>query len=970
MTCLYRHMAVAILTLGAGQVYAQQAVATTSEVSDTDANALLARPVSLHVKNATLRQAVDELTDNAKVVIAYQSELADATGRSVTLSVDRQPMGVVLSQILEGTKFRVIVTGPNALALKWVTRSADVMQQGVGTVIGHVYDAKSKAPLRGVKVELDNQSHGESDAKGEYRISGVSAGEHVVSVKLLGYVRATRPVKVSENGTITLDIGLEPTARALEQVVVTGTVIPTEMKAVPNAMTVITAKDIEQRGITHIDQLFRGDVPGLFAVNLGSFSPLGQVLMFSRGATSLGNGTEATKPIKTYVDGVELADPSYLSQIDPRSIERIEILNGPQASTIYGSGALNGVMQIFTKRGSSARPQVTVSLLPGFVQNNYSRSVTSQQDHSMQINGTEGRFSYNAGGSFNYMGPWTPAVQQTITSGFGGGRVQSKQFTVDVSARLTTTVNHQRGDPVEGRTHYVEDGFYSFQGIGTVGLARPDDYTLRGQTLGLTIGYTPTSWWSHEVVIGSDAADIDQRSTAPQYQSQSDTSSFLHQSTDHRTTLRYSTTVQAPLSTWSQLIVSGGVDGWQDITTSFDVRAMSLTGTIVPISQPAIARQPGHNTGAFVQAQWHVRDALFLTYGVRAEWNPNYGDEAQPNYSPRYGVSYVHDVNTPMGVLTAKIRGSYGKSTQPPTVGQRSQILINPATTTNEMLLNYGVYASQLANPLLGPSLQQGGEGGIDLYFGNRASLTITRYNQTTDNLIVRVLGADSVRSIRVNPTFSNGRFRCADEIRLKQPQNCSSQDAQGYGYALVAQNINAASIRNEGWEAEGSTVMGPFTINGTYSWTKSRVLGVTPAYRSAPNLQAQQYQPGTSFNYLPEHSWALGMSYGRGGTSVAFNVRGTGQISGVQDSVYVDELNGYQRLISDMTNVSSFYSYIRPPIGGDFICDLNATHRVSRAVEAVLQVQNLGNFYRNEQDLLGATLGRQVKAGVRLRWE
>lgn len=50
-----------------------------------------------------------------------------------------------------------------------------------------------------------------------------------------------------------------------------------------------------------------------------------------------------------------------LADINPNDIERIEVLNGASAAAIYGSRASNGVVQIFTKRGQSGAPKVTVS---------------------------------------------------------------------------------------------------------------------------------------------------------------------------------------------------------------------------------------------------------------------------------------------------------------------------------------------------------------------------------------------------------------------------------------------------------------------------------------------------------------------------------------------------------------------------------------------------------------------------------
>src|SRR5690606_34038995 len=140
----------------------------------------------------------------------------------------------------------------------------------------------------------------------------------------------------------------------LQEVVVTGTVVETERRALATPITVITADDIEKRGITRVEQLFRGEIPGVVALELGtarysvgddggnSSQTLGSMVrtpLYARGSPD-----GKSNPIKTYVGGVEIVDPSYLGTIDPQTIERIELITGPQAATIYGSGAMGGVM--------------------------------------------------------------------------------------------------------------------------------------------------------------------------------------------------------------------------------------------------------------------------------------------------------------------------------------------------------------------------------------------------------------------------------------------------------------------------------------------------------------------------------------------------------------------------------------------------------------------------------------------------
>ncbi|NIR46499.1 MAG: TonB-dependent receptor plug domain-containing protein, partial [Gemmatimonadetes bacterium] len=83
------------------------------------------------------------------------------------------------------------------------------------------------------------------------------------------------------------------------------------------------------------------------------------------GSSSL---SQLNEPI-IYVDGVRVdnaavnmfgggqGEPSKLDDINPESIERVEILKGAAAATLYGTEASNGVIQIFTKKGRAGAPR-------------------------------------------------------------------------------------------------------------------------------------------------------------------------------------------------------------------------------------------------------------------------------------------------------------------------------------------------------------------------------------------------------------------------------------------------------------------------------------------------------------------------------------------------------------------------------------------------------------------------------------
>jgi len=927
-------------------------IAAGHQRTAVDASALQRR-VTVDIKHATVEQAIQLLATAANVRISYTGEQVEQTTQVVTLHASALPLGDALDTVLRGTGLHAEPLAADLVAIK-----AGGTFATVGIIKGTVKDEKSKAPLRGAMITVDDATRGViTDADGAFRVAGVSAGEHRITVRLLGYVRNVQRVTVSDDATQAMDITLAPSARALDQVVVTGTVIATALKAVPSAITVITAKDIEQRGITAIQQLFRGDVPGVFASNQGGSAPFDEVQMFSRGASALSYpGVSAgvingTNPMKTYVDGIEIADPQYLSQIDPKSIERIEILTGPQASTIYGSNALNGVMQIFTKRGATTRPQLTLNLQSGFIQSTFSPSYTPEHDYSAQLSGVEGRISYNGGTSWQYTAPWTPSKQTSTLQAFGGARMEYQTpvgaMTADVSLRRTGATNWQRGDGLQLFTHASDIG-QTARGISD-GAHAPTVSTLAAQTLGLTLTYAPTHWWSNEATIGQDVEDRGNRTTAPGYlYNGNDTMLTMDQTTETRRSIKFSSTLHIPVTSLAQATLTGGADAWQSLYNLVWAQPAVLTGTLSNVV--AVIRQPAHNTGGFVQGQLAIADQLFLTYGLRAEWNPNFGKEAEPNYAPRYGVALTHD----LGPATAKLRASYGRSTRPPGVGlARSQTAAENGATW--LIPDFGNYEVYQANPGLTPEDQQGGEGGLELYLGTRASLVVTRYNQTVDNLIAG-LKVDSVQRLDKNPDPFG--------LCVTNPPYC------GFGaYNGVFKNVNVGAIRNQGWETQGSVTFGPLTTRGTYSWTKSRTMGINARYRSLLALNpSPQFVPGAIFQYLPEHTWALSTTYAVRGTTVMFSVNGTGALQipgqgifGFNHFFSRDRQSAYIVGSTAQNYIDTQTPYTRT--------DLTASHHITSAIEAVLDVKNLGNQYQNDVDPRFAILGRQTKGGLRIRW-
>jgi vitamin B12 transporter len=130
-----------------------------------------------------------------------------------------------------------------------------------------------------------------------------------------------------------------------ESVVVTATLSPEEERDLGSATTVITRREIERRGATTVLEVLRS-VPGVDVVRQGSDGSLTSLFL---------RGTNSTHAL-VLVDGARVNSPYFpgydFSALTTENVERIEIVRGP-FSALYGSDAVGGVIQIFTRPGAT-----------------------------------------------------------------------------------------------------------------------------------------------------------------------------------------------------------------------------------------------------------------------------------------------------------------------------------------------------------------------------------------------------------------------------------------------------------------------------------------------------------------------------------------------------------------------------------------------------------------------------------------
>ena len=238
-------------------------------------------------------------------------------------------------------------------------------QQG-GVITGRVTEEGSGRALASAQVYVEGSGIGTlTNSNGQFLLLNAPPGEHTVIVELVGYRSASQTVTVAAGETASVDFAIAVTALALDEIVVTGTGVATEKRRLGHTIATLDAAELENAPIADFSQLIAGREPGVVALPSSGYTGEGARIRI-RGSASL---SQLNEPI-VYVDGIRIdrsavqnfngqGNPSRLDDIPPESIERVEILKGAAAATLYGTEASNGVIQIFTKRGNVGAPRFT-----------------------------------------------------------------------------------------------------------------------------------------------------------------------------------------------------------------------------------------------------------------------------------------------------------------------------------------------------------------------------------------------------------------------------------------------------------------------------------------------------------------------------------------------------------------------------------------------------------------------------------
>ena len=292
--------------------------------------------------------------------------------------------------------YRLALTVAGAWALTALAVPAQAQQ--TGTISGSVTQTGSGRPLNGVQLYIPAgrcpgverscpRVTAVTDPSGQYTMANVPAGQVEIRARLVGFSSQSTTVGVVAGQSFELNFELRTSVISLDEIVVTGAGVAQSKKQLGNTITTLSpAEMLRTRPVQTFSEAISAREPGVDVGPSGGIAGESARIVI-RGLSSM---SQANIPV-VYVDGVRIDNGQSMQDaasggggrgrpfdnINPESIERIEILKGAAAATLYGSEANAGVIQIFTKSGRAGAPrfnfnvQYGVSTIPkGRIKNN------------------------------------------------------------------------------------------------------------------------------------------------------------------------------------------------------------------------------------------------------------------------------------------------------------------------------------------------------------------------------------------------------------------------------------------------------------------------------------------------------------------------------------------------------------------------------------------------------------------------
>ncbi len=658
-----------------------------------------------------------------------------------------------------------------AACLPW---AAPVSAQATGRIVGLVTEATTQAPMAGVQVFVPGTQHGGlTNQDGRFLLINVPAGTVTIRTIVIGYAAQETTITLEPGGTATVSFALSISAVALDEMVVTGQGRETARREIGNTITTVNTAGLEAAPVTSMSQLLQGRSPGMTIMSGGGTVGQGSKIIL-RGAGSIAMGAQ---PL-IYVDGVRIDNTDYsgiwtggtswsgIDDINPADIERIEVVKGAAAATLYGTEASAGVIQIFTKRGREGQASSwtysgeygmlttpedywNVSLYAPWFYDNYVEN-GSNMEHQLSVTGGQEGFSYFASGTYRTQAGMLPNNEEDYYSFRANLQLFPRE---DLVMQLNTGFVQRSVTMPQDANNIYGYGINALAG-GADGLFMPIDEIeliearMKSDrfTSGVKAEWRPTENIMARAVVGADIVNFDNTEFQP-YGANSFNPLGRKDNTRRDMT---SLNMELAGAYFRQLTDDIKMDvsvGFQAYRTDegrseafgrdFPAPGLSTVGSAAQTTGWEW-RRVQKSAGFYLQDQIGFRNFLFLTVGIRADGHSAFGEDHPYETYPKASVSWVASEHGffPEFVGEFRLRTAYGTAGQQPgafdavRTWQPSSALEGVAAVTPQ----------NIGNPELAPEKSYEFEVGFDAdLFSGRLGIEYTFYSQRTEGALIAV---------------------------------------------------------------------------------------------------------------------------------------------------------------------------------------------------------------------------------------
>jgi TonB-dependent SusC/RagA subfamily outer membrane receptor len=512
---------------------------------------------------------------------------------------------------------------------------------------------------------------------------------------------------------------------------------------------------------------------------------------------------------------------SPLNDLNPSDIDRIEVLKGSAASTLYGTEAAAGVIQIFTKRGSVGAPRWTMQIDQGFnkllpfapdvdvrppeditsdsPRGSYSYELMNlepyvrtahRQKYSLSVAGGASTLQYFISGQWDEnqgVLPLDTEEKAAVRGNFTFTPLSQLNVQVTSAYNRNDIQNTPAGNNAQGlilNSFRRERNYFSSGHPDTIRLVLDQDVTTRVDRfmIGSTVTYNPVSTFDTRLTVGYDNAHQDNRQLRPYGYRQLPTGKLYTSAGDYSTlTADLVSSYRLDLGSDRRLTLSAGGQSITEDTRIVQAEGTDFAGPGEPDIDAAANRLSWEqrvrvvNAGFFGQALLSLKDRYFLTVGARVDGNSAFGEDFGLQTYPKASASYVisdEDFwSDAMGTL--KLRTAYGQSGRAPGTFDAVRTWVAQGYGGQPAYL-----PSNLGNPNLGPERTGELEFGFDWSgFDDRLAADFTWYHQKTTDALFEVRHAPS------------------EGFALQQQENVGEIENKG-----IELNLQAGIVDRQSW--------------------------------------------------------------------------------------------------------------------------------------------------------------------------